>query len=287
MNISYYAYIKGVKITKGLAALFLTASLLLIFPVSSFANTNKQAATYREKGFKAQQVGDYDTALSFYQKAVQIDPYYAAAYNDLGVIYETKGLLDLAEDNYLRSVGLDENYLSAYYNLAALYEKRDMSLRALYYWKKRIEKGIKGEEWTEKAKKNLYALAEKCPDAKTEIKNTEAAELAQELSRQRKKEFEDTLTYAHQHFKAGQSLYQQRQYVKAVEEFDAALSLTPDAPEILEARQNAMKDLVAERINEHYELGRRLFELGDYPSARAEINKALSLIPEDSNQKSR
>ena len=142
----YYAYtIRGLKISKILTLRFLAVSLfLLIFPVSSFATSKNIAEEYREKGLQAQQIGNYDMALSYFQKAIQTDPQYAPAFNDLGVLYESRNLLDLAEQSYLTAIEWDANYLPAYYNLAALYEKKDRPVMALYYWKKRIEKGIQG-----------------------------------------------------------------------------------------------------------------------------------------------
>ncbi|MDP3143723.1 MAG: tetratricopeptide repeat protein [Candidatus Omnitrophota bacterium] len=278
---------KGVKISKILAVSVLTAFLfLIIFPVSSFAITKNQAVEYREKGLKAQQLGDYDTALSYYQKSVELDPQYAVVYNDLGVVYESRGMLELAERHYLRAIELDANYLASYYNLAALYEKEDKPLSALYYWRKRVERGLRGEKWTEKARENLSKLALKSADAKAELKNIEATELAQQLSEQRRKEFENKVVSSRRHFQQGQKLYQDKENLKAVEEFNAALSLTPGVPEIIAARQEAIKDLLAKRIDGHYQISRKMYELGDYSAARAEINQALSLIPDASNQKS-
>lgn len=260
---------------------------MIIFPVSSFAITKKQAVEYREKGLKAQQLGDYDTALSYYQKAVELNPQYAVVYNDLGVVYESRGMLELAEQHYLRAIELDANYLASYYNLAAFYEKEDKPLSALYYWRKRIEKGLRGEKWTEKARENLTKLAQESADAKAELKNIEATELAQQLSEQRRKEFENKVISSRRHFQQGQKLYQNKDYLKAVEEFNAALSLTPDVPEIIVARQNVIKDLLAQKIDDHYQIARKMYKLGDYSAARSEINQALSLIPGASNQKSK
>ena len=83
-------------------------------------------------GYKNQQSGDLDKALSFYSMAVGLDPYYAAAHNDLGIIYEMKGLFVAAEKKYLKTIYIDPKYLSAYTNLAYLYEKRgDISIALL------------------------------------------------------------------------------------------------------------------------------------------------------------
>jgi len=275
------------KISKGSAALFLITSLFLFFPFSGSAAIKNQAVEYREKGFQFQQAGDIDAAFTLYQKAVQLDPYYAAAYNDLGVIYEVKGILDLAEQGYRKAIDLDGNFLAAYSNLAALYEKKGKPLSALHYWRKRVENGLKGEEWTEKARKKLYELAEKSADVRTELKRMEAEDFNRQLEETKRKEFENKVVAARQHFKEGQKFFQQKEYLKAVNEFNAALGLTPDSREIIEARQNALRKLVTERVDEHYRMARKFLELGDYGSFRAEMKKALSLVPEVPGKKSK
>lgn len=229
-------------------------------------------------------MGDVDSALSYYQKAIYIDPLYAPAYNDLGVLNEAKGNLDLAEQNYLRAIELDSYYLASYYNLASLYEKKGQPVRALYYWKQRIEKGLRGELWTEKARENLLNLAKKYPDVRNEIIRMEAAELDQEVLAIKQSEFENRITLSRQHFAAGKKYIEEKEFRKAIEEFDSALRLTPDSPEIFIAREEAIKALAADKMNEHFEMSQKFYELGDYAAARAEVKRALTLIPEVSNQ---
>jgi tetratricopeptide (TPR) repeat protein len=276
---------KGVKIRNSLTALFLAASLFLIaFPVSSFAISKNIAVEFREKGFQAQQIGDYDTALSYYQKAVQLDPRYAAAYNDLGVMYEMRGSLDSAEQCYLRAIEWDPNYLAAYYNLASFYEKKNRPLLALYYWEKRIEKGLSGEFWTDKALENLHKLAEKSADVRTELARLEAKEMNREVEYNKKIEFAQNVGRAREHFKAGKRLLQEKEYLAAIKEYNTALSYTPKDQEIIDAREEAMKVMSSNVLNQHAQLGRKFYELGDYSSARAEYKRALSLIPENPDQ---
>lgn len=118
----------------------------------------KQARFYRAQGLESQHAGNIDTAMSFYQKAIQLDPTYAATYNDLGIIYESKGDMENAEKNYLMALTLDPYFLSAYTNLALLYEfKRDFK-KASSFWEKRVEFGLVGEYWTEKARKRLQDI---------------------------------------------------------------------------------------------------------------------------------
>jgi tetratricopeptide (TPR) repeat protein len=110
--------------------------------------------------------------------------------------------------------------------------------------------------------------------------------MANELSEARKKEFENKIASSRKHFSQGQKLYQSKEYLKAIEEFNAALTLTPEVSEILEARRKAINDLIGIKLNDHYDMARKFYELGDYAAARAELNQALTLISKTSDQKS-
>ena len=46
----------------------------------------EQSIEYRQKGYEAQKAGMLGEALTYYQKAMQLDPSSALIYNDLGVI---------------------------------------------------------------------------------------------------------------------------------------------------------------------------------------------------------
>ncbi|MHB8154561.1 MAG: tetratricopeptide repeat protein [Candidatus Omnitrophota bacterium] len=109
------------------------------------------ARKYREEGFKLQSLGNLPAAMSFYQKAIAVDPGYAMVYNDLGVIYEGMGSFDLAEENYLKSIKIDPLYSSAYTNLALFYEGQRNLKKAAFYWGKRVEVGTPDDPWTQKA----------------------------------------------------------------------------------------------------------------------------------------
>ena len=116
------------------------------------------ARKYREQGLVSQKAGDIETAMKYYQKALEFDPYYAAPYNDLGIIYEGAGYGDRAEENYLKAIEIDPNYLSAYTNLALFYEnKRDLR-KAAIYWEKRAQLGQANDLWTQKAAKRVEDL---------------------------------------------------------------------------------------------------------------------------------
>ena len=109
----------------------------------------KLAREYCQEGRESQRIGNSSEALSFYQKAIAVDPSYALAYNDLGVIYDELGSPAQAEENYLRAIRIDPDCLSAYDNLVLFYEGQGNFKRAGFY-------RAKAEEITA----SLEALAE-------------------------------------------------------------------------------------------------------------------------------
>ncbi|MDP6685662.1 MAG: tetratricopeptide repeat protein, partial [Candidatus Omnitrophota bacterium] len=78
----------------------------------------EEAAPYREQGYLAQERGDIETAISWYQKAANLDPDYATPHNDLGILFEAKGWVDRAEEEYLKAIAIDPKYDKAHTNLA-------------------------------------------------------------------------------------------------------------------------------------------------------------------------
>ncbi|MEK7849988.1 MAG: tetratricopeptide repeat protein, partial [Candidatus Omnitrophota bacterium] len=112
---------------KKITPFFPALAIVLVLVSPSFAQgsaeTKKMAMEYRDRGLKAQKGGDPETALIYFQKAMELDPSLAVAYNDAGVIYESKGWNDRAKQAYGKAIDLDPTLASPYYNLGSIYEK--------------------------------------------------------------------------------------------------------------------------------------------------------------------
>lgn len=119
---------------------------------------SSEAEEYRTKGYEAQQRGDIDNAIEWYQKAAGMKPGYASPHNDLGILYETKGWLDRAEAEYEKALALDPNYKEVYTNLALLYERKGELEKAAFYWMKRYKLGNPNDPWNREAKNRLEKL---------------------------------------------------------------------------------------------------------------------------------
>lgn len=154
-----------------LSGLIFCFSLILVSPTFCRAgllshNSKKIAVEYREKGLAAQKMGDLDTALAYFQKAVELDPTMAIAYNDIGVVYEAKGWPQQAKEAYARAIEVDPVMPGPYYNLGILFEREGDFEKAVIYLKKRVLIGDWNDEWTAKARQELKALGVDDPEIK-------------------------------------------------------------------------------------------------------------------------
>ncbi|MFY9402293.1 MAG: tetratricopeptide repeat protein [Candidatus Omnitrophota bacterium] len=194
-----------------------------------------QAREYRQEGLKAQDAGDLDVAMKIYQKAIEVDPFYAVAYNDLGVVYEAKGMIDRAEESYLKALKLDPYYLSSYTNLALLYEERREFGKAAYCWKKRSELGDFNDPWTKKAQKRFEDI--RLSFSQNPVKDFEEQDilkLAKDISNEKYILRHDDRALARKHFDNAKSSYAKSNYAKAVKEALDAQYLDPENKDIME-----------------------------------------------------
>lgn len=194
-----------------------------------------QARQYRLKGWEFQQVGDLDSAMSFYQKAIGLDPKYSIAYNDLGIIYEAKGLINQAEESYLKAIKIDPRNLGAFTNLALLYEgKRDLE-KAGFYWQKRVELGLPFDPWTEKAKKRLNDIRLVLSDRPfEEFREQEVIELMKEVGTQKSTQKKDNKEQAKAYFAKAKLSFKKGAEVTALKLAIDASQLDPSNLEIVE-----------------------------------------------------
>lgn len=136
----------------------LACLLAIPIPFVSATSLQEEAVSYRAQGYDAQRRGDQTGALTFYRKAVALDPSYPAPHNDVGVLLEEQGRLEEAERSYLQALTLNPNYAEAHANLAMLYERMGNKEKAIVHWLKRYELGDPHDPWTARAEERLVAL---------------------------------------------------------------------------------------------------------------------------------
>ena len=138
---------------------------------------SNDAEAYRMKGYSAQQRGDIDTAIEWYQKAANLMPDYAAPHNDLGILFESKGWLDRAESEYEKALAIDPSYKEVHTNMALLYERKGELEKAAFHWMRRYKLGSPEDPWTQEAKSRLekLGLLEKSGNSEQETESAVSA----------------------------------------------------------------------------------------------------------------
>ncbi len=229
---------------------------------ASFSDKQELAREYRAKGLQQQRIGDANTALSYYQKAVELDPAYAVAYNDIGIIYESKGKTDEAEASYLKALDVDPYYLSAHTNLALLYEGGRLLRKAALHWQKRAELGPPNDPWTQKARARYEdiraSLGETPEDSSAResrvlsfmqhvsqnidtIKSENASVKQLPVTVQ-----QDNLTLSREHFEKAKEHYVNEHYVQALNEAVEAQQLNPTDRELNSFVEELQKRLLSQ-----------------------------------------
>ena len=79
---------------------------------------------YYNLGIAFQGKGRLDDAIASYQKALQLNPESADAYVNLGITYKEKGQLDEAITSYRKAIEINPDIIAARYNLGYLLQKK-------------------------------------------------------------------------------------------------------------------------------------------------------------------
>ena len=258
--------------------------LLLIFPLhfsQAESLIKDEAVAYREEGLKLQAMGDFEGALGFYLKAVQMDPTLIQAYNDAGVVYESVGDDKSAERMYLEALKKDPRCGPAHTNLAFLYEKQGDIRKATNHWKARYELGDENNYWWEQALQHLLKLGT-YPEVRKEILETEAARLSREIIFKREQQRIDNLEEAKQHMQIGRKAFAEGDYEISTEEFRQALSLIPTDDKLVEEALNLYKRserfLARERVSANAKSALDYMKDDDYSSAKRRLEEALDAV---------
>ena len=264
---------------------------LSIFPLlfsQAESLLKEDAKAYREEGYKAQSLGDVEGALSWYQKAAQMDPYYALAYNDIGVIYENQGEIGRAEEMYKKALEVDPEFLPAYTNLAFIAEKKGNMKDASYYWQKRYELGLEGDYWWEVSRQHLLKLGT-YPRARREWLENKAAELSREIIYKSTQEKVAVIRESRLHFDIGNQAFIEKDYKTAVKEFEAIFFLNPEDEELLnksvklykQAKKLYLKGAALAGLKNALDY----IESNDYQSAEKRLEDTLEVISRITQEK--
>jgi ankyrin repeat protein/cytochrome c-type biogenesis protein CcmH/NrfG len=97
------------------------------------------AAAYNKRGCAYADKGDYDRAISDFDKALELDPNYAFAYSNRGYAYADKGDYDRAISDLDKALELDPRYAEAYLNRGLACYRKGSYDRAISDFDKALE----------------------------------------------------------------------------------------------------------------------------------------------------
>lgn len=104
--------------------LILFLFFLSVTNTSAQTEEDKPASYYEYLGSKYADRGDLNTAIIYFQKAIQQDPNYLPAYINLGVSFGKKGEYDKGIEILNKALEINPNVQEIYVNLSAIYEKK-------------------------------------------------------------------------------------------------------------------------------------------------------------------
>jgi tetratricopeptide (TPR) repeat protein len=84
-------------------------------------NESRDAKFYNNRGAAYGEKGQYDQAISDFNKAIEINPRYHKAYNNRGIVHRRKGQYDGAISDFNKAIEINPLDAEAYNNMAWLF----------------------------------------------------------------------------------------------------------------------------------------------------------------------
>ena len=97
-----------------------------------------EAIQFSNLGVAWYEKGDYDKAIEYYKRAVELNPDFVEAYNNLGVSYAKQGNYNQAIECYKKAAKKDLNYATPFSNIGVAFYKMGYLETALKYFEKAI-----------------------------------------------------------------------------------------------------------------------------------------------------
>lgn len=106
---------------------------------SKSLSSNKDAMDWYAKGLDESKQGNYEKAISYYQKAVKIDPEFAFAWDNMGISYRKLGNYDKALEAYQKSLEVDPTGMMPLQNIPVVYQYKQEYDKAIAAYEKLAE----------------------------------------------------------------------------------------------------------------------------------------------------
>ena len=274
--------------SKRFAAFLIFSAILITFNIPGVSATEfitSQAEDYRNLGYEAQQKGNYEKALTYYTKAISLGIENEIVYNDTGILYEQIGVPQKAEESYLAAIRINRDYLPPYTNLAMLYEAQSDAVRAIAYFNERLKRSPPHDPWKAKIARELSRIN---PSAKLKTIDQQLGEvsfqLAEEAKQKKLKELSIQLLRADQYYQKSEEYLNAKKFEEALAQVDGALTITPNNPKFIKARERVLYMQQVEKIKERTKSALDNLESGDPDAAKVEFQKVLTTIPKEPSQ---
>jgi tetratricopeptide (TPR) repeat protein len=114
-------------------------SLTIFIGCATTEETQKDAVVYYNQGNAYEKNGEYDKAISAYNKAININPKYALAYNNRGLAYNYKGRYNKSISDFNKAIELNPGLDKPYNNRGMAYGKKGQYDKAISDYNKAIE----------------------------------------------------------------------------------------------------------------------------------------------------
>jgi tetratricopeptide (TPR) repeat protein len=89
-----------------------------------------------QKGFELLESEKIKSSITYFKKAIELNPDLVVVYNNLGSAYYRLSKYDKAIENFKKVIDKESNYAKAYFNIAASYYHKGNLLTAYKYYRK-------------------------------------------------------------------------------------------------------------------------------------------------------
>ena len=100
---------------------------------------NFTAIMWNEQAYIANYQGNFDKAVEYCYKVIEINPTLSEVWNNLGYAYNFKGNFDKALECYNRAIELNQNDSTPYINIGGLYDSMKYYDKAAEYYEKALK----------------------------------------------------------------------------------------------------------------------------------------------------
>ena len=112
------------------------STILLILTFAAGMAWAETAKEWCEKGTIAMEIGYYNVAIKFFEKALAINPNDSESCFNMGLVYSKKGKPKEAISYYKKAIAIDPGHASAHFNIRCICNKKgDNSVAAHHFYK--------------------------------------------------------------------------------------------------------------------------------------------------------